>query len=115
MKDNCYAYVIDLSLRKGKDDQYSEPLIFEYQPFLSYNLGGDSRWSYKNELKKAFPDSNITINIQGERVNVSTEDPVRHILIKNSEELRTKDFISILRGHYAYVHTGGRLNPRSIN
>ncbi len=31
MKDNCYAYVIDLSLRKGKDGQYSEALFFECQ------------------------------------------------------------------------------------
>ncbi|TLY47317.1 MAG: hypothetical protein E6K54_06800 [Gammaproteobacteria bacterium] len=77
MKDNYYAYAIDLSLRKGKDGQYSEPLIFECQPFLSSNLGGNSRWSYKNALKKAFPNSNITINAQGEIVNVYAKNPVQ--------------------------------------
>lgn len=106
MKDNCYAYAIDLSLRKGKDGQYSEPLIFECQPFLSSNLGGDSSWSYKNALKKAFPNSNITIDAQGEIVNVYAKNPVQRILIKNSEELSMDDFIKIQRGEYKYVHTG---------
>ena len=46
MKDNCYAYAIDLSLRKGK------------------NLVGGSKWSYKSAFAKAFPDTNITINIE---------------------------------------------------
>lgn len=106
MKDNCYAYAIDLSLRKGKNGEYSEPLIFEYQPLLSSNLGGSSGWSYKNALEKAFPNSDITINTQGKRLNIRTENPVRRILIKNSEELSMNDFIRIQQGKYTHIHTG---------
>lgn len=107
MKDNCYAYAIDLSLRKGKDGQYSEPLFFECQPFLSSNLGGNSKWSYKNALKKAFPDSDFTINVQGIiKVKINNDNRVRHIFINNSEEVSTANFINILRGKYAYIHTG---------
>ena len=64
MKDNCYAYAIDLSLRKGKNGQYSEPLVYELQPLTSSNLVGGSKWSYKSAFAKAFPDTNITINIE---------------------------------------------------
>lgn len=106
MKDNCYAYAIDLSLRKGIDGQFSEPLIFECQPFLSSNLGGNSRWSYKNALKKAFPNSNIRINSQGSIINISVPNAAQHILITNTEEISKKEFMTILQGKYTHIHTG---------
>ncbi len=75
-------------------------------PFISSSLRGGSKWSYKNALKKAFPDSDFTINVQGEKIKVNTDDPVCHILINNSEAVSTANFINILRGKYAYIHTG---------
>lgn len=107
MQDNCYAYVIDASIDKGKDGNYSELLVFECQPLLSSNLGGSSEWSYKNAFKKAFPDANIAIDIQGNKTNVIADQPLHRILIKNSERISTAEFVKISQGkHYKHIHTG---------
>lgn len=107
MQDNCYAYVIDASIDKGKDGNYSELLVFECQPLLSSNLGGSSEWSYKNAFKKAFPDANIAIDIQGNKTNVIADQPLHRILIKNSERISTAEFVKISQvKHYKHIHTG---------
>jgi hypothetical protein len=82
MKDNCYVYVIDLSLRKGKIGQYSEALVFECQPFLSSHLGGNSKWSYKKAFAKAFPHAHMKIDVQGNLTHVVSDKPSHRILIK---------------------------------
>ncbi|WP_342219364.1 hypothetical protein [Rickettsiella endosymbiont of Miltochrista miniata] len=107
MKDNCYAYVIDASLEKGKTGNYSKPLVFECQPLLSSNLGGSSKWSYKNAFAKAFPDANMTIDIQGNKTKVYADNLSHRKLIKNSENVSTDEFIKISQGkYYKHVHTG---------
>ncbi|MGC1854002.1 MAG: hypothetical protein WA659_01290 [Candidatus Aquirickettsiella sp.] len=107
MKDNCYAYVIDASLEKGKTGYYSKLLVFECQPFLSSNLGGSSGWGYKNAFKKAFLNANMTIDIQGDKTKVYADNPSHRILIKNSEHVSTDEFIKISQGkYYKHVHTG---------
>jgi hypothetical protein len=107
MKDNCYVYVIDLSLRKGKIGQYSEALVFECQPFLSSNLGGNSKWSYKKAFSKAFPHSHMKIDVQGNLTHVVSHEPSHRILIKDSERVSTNDFVKISQGnYYKHVHTG---------
>jgi hypothetical protein len=107
MKDNSYAYAIDLSLGKGKDGNYSEPLVFECQPLISSNLGGSSGWSYKNAFKKAFPHANIVIDIQGNKSQAYADNPSHRILIKNSERVSIDEFIKINQGrYYKHVHTG---------
>lgn len=107
MKDNCYAYVIDASLEKGKTGYYSKPLVFECQPFLSSNLGGSSGWGYKNAFKKAFLNANMTIDIQSDKTEVYADNLSHRILIKNSEHVSTDEFIKISQGkYYKHVHTG---------
>lgn len=106
MKDNCYAYAIDLSLRKGKDGQYSEPLIYECQPLLSSNLRGNSDWKVNNAFAKAFFGTGITIDIQGEKIRIPKKSK-RHIFIKNSENISQKEYLNMLdQAQFTHVHTG---------
>lgn len=106
MKDNCYAYAMDLSLCKGQDGDYSEPLVFECQPLISSNLGGNSGWNYKNAFNKAFPNANITIDIQGRKTKIVLSNPKFDMLIKNSESVSRDEFLKIKHNEYTHVHTG---------
>ncbi len=105
MKDNCYAYAMDLSLRKGKNGQYSEPLVYEVQPLTSSNLVGGSNWSYENALAKAFSDTKITTNIEEKVPRVSAPHAKHSLLIKTCRDVSTIEFDKINEGKYTHVHT----------
>ncbi len=105
MKDNCYAYAMDLSLRKGKNGQYSEPLVYEVQPLTSSNLVGGSNWSYENALAKAFSDTKITTNIEEKVTRVSAPHAKHSLLIKTCRDVSTIEFDKINEGKYTHVHT----------
>lgn len=99
MKDNIYPYIIDFSFLDGKI------IVYELQPLLSSNIGGNSSWGYEDALEKAFPGRNITINSQGEKTKVTVGRSAPRILITSAEDVSFAEFAEINSSYYQYVHT----------